>query len=38
MKEHITSQRVEEITYKVAKARSIGEELEGKFHSLAKAM
>jgi hypothetical protein len=34
LKEHITVQRIEEITGKVAQAREKGEELEGKFHSL----
>jgi hypothetical protein len=34
LKEHITMQRVEELTEKVAQGREKGEELEGKFHSL----
>jgi hypothetical protein len=38
LKEHIIAQRVEELTRKVAQAREKGEELEGKFHSLAKAV
>jgi hypothetical protein len=38
MKEHITMQRVEELTRKVVQAREKGEELEGKFHSLAKVV
>jgi hypothetical protein len=38
LKEHITVQRVEELTEKVVQARSKGEELEGKFHSLEKVV
>jgi hypothetical protein len=38
LKDHITTQRVEELTEKVAQGRAKGEELEGKFHSLAEAV
>jgi predicted nucleic acid-binding Zn-ribbon protein len=38
LKEHITTQRVEELTGKVVQAREKGEELEGKFHSLAEVV
>jgi hypothetical protein len=37
-KEHITTQRVEDITEKVVQVREKGEELEGKFHILAKVV
>jgi hypothetical protein len=38
LKEHITTQRVEELTGKVVQVREKGEELEGKFHSLAEVV
>jgi hypothetical protein len=38
LKEHITTQRIEELTRKDAQAREKGEELEGKFHSLAEVV
>ena len=34
LKEHITTQRVEELTGKVVQVRTKEEELEGKFHIL----
>jgi hypothetical protein len=34
LKEHITTQRVKELTGKVMQVRTKEEELEGKFHSL----
>jgi lipid II:glycine glycyltransferase (peptidoglycan interpeptide bridge formation enzyme) len=38
LREHIIAQRIEELTDKVVQAREKGEELEGKFHILAKAV
>jgi uncharacterized coiled-coil DUF342 family protein len=38
LKEHVTTQRVEEITGKVAQAREKREELEGKYHNLTEAI
>jgi hypothetical protein len=38
LKEHVTTQRVEEIIGKVVQAREKGEELEGKYHSLAEVV
>jgi hypothetical protein len=38
LKERITMQRVEDLIKKVVQGREKGEDLEGKFHSLAKAV
>jgi hypothetical protein len=38
LKEHIATQRVEDLTGKAVQAREKGEELEGIFHSLAEVV